>query len=112
MKPIYLLLLIGLVACGSANGDKAEAPNSMDSSVGYAMSEESSLKESPPTNTDIAGQVSPNLPDVVVPKLIRNADLRFQVENLEKSSEIIDQMVKLHGAYISTANMSSTNSEA
>ena len=63
-------------------------------------------------NSDISGAVSPNLPDVVVPKLIRTADVRFQVEDLEKSSEIIDQLVKQHGSYVSTANMSSTNTEA
>lgn len=114
MKPIYLLLLIGLASCGGSmrneGGDKSiDMP---PTNTNYVNSEAAKLDESEAINNDITGQVSPNLPDVVVPKLIRTADVRFQVEDLEKSSEIIDQLVKQHGSYISTANMSSTNTEA
>jgi hypothetical protein len=103
MKPIYVLaLMLSLAACGGREGEaKSEAmdiapPNNNN----YTTTESAKLEESEAIENDITGQVSPNLPDVVVPKLIRTADVRFQVEDLEKSSEIIDQLVKQHGSYI------------
>ncbi len=108
--------MLSLAACGGERKEEGMtmtesadmAPNTKD----YTMAESAKLEESEPMNNDVSTAVSPNLPDVVVPKLIRTADVRFQVEDLEKSSEIIDQLVKQHGSYISTANMSSTNTEA
>jgi hypothetical protein len=111
MKPIYaLVLMLSLTACGGERKEEAmtmtESTDMAPGNKEYVTTEASKLEESDAINNDLTGQVSPNLPDVVVPKLIRTA------EDLEKSSEIIDQLVKQHGSYVSTANMSSTNTEA
>jgi hypothetical protein len=114
MKPIYILFMaLCLNACGAASEKKendmileSESNNSAD----YAKAENAPAANA--NELEATEKISPDLPDVVVPKLIRTADLRFQVNNLEKSSEVIDRLVKENGAYISTANMSSTNNES
>lgn len=114
MKPIYFLLAFSLAACGAKNEEYTN-----ESGAAYTEAKSMDMvraDEAAPVGNAAAMeadmQSSPQLPDVVVPKLIRNADLRFQVESLEKSSEIIDQLTKQYSAYVSTANMSSTNSES
>lgn len=110
MKIHALLFLTALTACGAH-----EAKDEANSSADYAYAEKTMVAEEMPPSTEpteVDAKISGELPDVVVPKLIRTADVRFQVENLDKSTEAIDKIVKEKGAYISTSNLSSTNSEA
>ncbi|HLP12577.1 MAG TPA: DUF4349 domain-containing protein [Flavobacteriales bacterium] len=120
MKTVYVLLMaFCLGACGANKDENKESISQMpgeNDAADYAPVEETKKADisaaANVTEMDANAKISPNLPDVVVPKLIRTADLRFQVNDLEKSSEIIDRLVKENGAYVSTANMSSTNSES
>ncbi len=117
MKIIYFTLALVLAACGTAgynheknkptvNTSKMEA----DSNNGY----EKDYAEKTPSATEIENKLKSNLsiPDKVTPKLIRTADLRFQVNNLEKSTDEIENIVKKYSAYISNANMNASNSES
>ncbi|HYG52903.1 MAG TPA: DUF4349 domain-containing protein, partial [Flavobacteriales bacterium] len=114
-KSFYALFIaMCFVACGAGNEKKESEPaTAYDTGGGYT--EETANNEiAPPAKPeeDAAKQINPSLPDVVVPKLIRTADLRFQVNDLEKSSDAIERLAKENGAYISTANLSSTNAES
>jgi len=110
MKPIYLFFMLSLAACGARESkEEASYAKSIEPPTNSVATEES-MED---IRTDDANiNTSPALPDVVVPKLIRTADLRFQVKNLDKSSDVIDQLTKEFGAYISSANMSTANAEA
>lgn len=129
MKPIYFILLLGLVACGAeresdlGDGIKKEyttepSTMEMDTTVtaNYSMQEETESEEyvpvSPPQDINNGLPTSPDLPDIIVPKLIHTADIRFRVENLEKVSDMIDDAAKKYGGYVSTANLTSSNNES
>lgn len=107
MKPIAFLALITLVACGQAEL-KNESTDTTSAKMDIAYEENIG---NAPVNT-VNDKIDASLPDIEQPKLIRNADLRFQVKDLDQSSEAIDAIVKNFNAYISNANMRSTNTEA
>lgn len=106
----------GMVACGSKKeeGDYAKQSNR---SYDY-VSDEAPAEEYAPTANVSGNQqqkqdiASAPLPEVVSPKLIRTADLRFQVKDIQLSGENIEKLAVAYKAYVSNASLNSTNYES
>lgn len=114
MKSFYILLMVGLVACGSSelsesSNIKAEAGYAATDSTAPMSAYEEYSEEPAKKNVDASGVA---IPDAVTPKLIRTADLRFQVKDINLSGETIEKLAGVYKAYVSNASMNSTNYEA
>ena len=115
MKKSVICLFVLLCACGAGNRAEELKPEiTADGKADYATKSEEApaeeaLIENQVTNTSgTYTNTGTPLPEVE-PKLIRTGDLRFQVENLEKSTDRIEMMAKKHGAFISNSSMNSYN---
>lgn len=114
MKPVYIMAFMGLVACGANKSEGDKYPSAAVNQEDMASHADYVTTDGPPGENEkklTEGNVA--LPqEVITPKLIRTADMRFQVKDLELSSAAIEKKVTEHGAYVSNANMSSSNAEA
>jgi hypothetical protein len=99
----------------SANKNKEEASPPADITAGTATTIESEKKEGTYTmavqdkqsNANANPATSTTLPDIKsTPKqLIQTADIKFQVEDLTKSTTQIEELISKHGAFVSKSSM-------
>ena len=91
MKPSPFLLIIGLLACSceSKNGimEKTAAPSGES-----------------PVHVEQVNQVTDNLPRN---NIIKTADVKFQVNNVDESTATIQKIVSTQGAYLGSMNLES-----
>lgn len=106
----FALAVILLTGCNQSATDTANQPALLNytqadkSALAYSPSEESSQKTTGTTanNSDIIPQTGP--------QIIKNSDIRFQVQNLQKTHANITALLKQYQAYFDTDNQSANNS--
>lgn len=102
-KFILFLFILGLFSCQSASENYSGKEAMMDQSSSEAIEE---YEEQPPT------QRSPNEP--IAPaqrKIIKTADYRIQVENVDESTANAKEIVEANGGYITSMNQSNSTYE-
>ena len=105
MKNILLLLLLTAAnpACDSGNtmklGSATDAPQAEEAGSSAAAGEFMEPKQS---------AAEPEA-TITQPQIIRNADVRFQVEKLEVSAAAVKKTVAAHKGYVASANETRSN---
>ena len=115
-KLILSLLCFSLFACGNNSpadfGYKSSARESMPMAMGEPTSDWA--EETETASYDEYDQGGQGQSRVEVPaaqrKIIRTANFRMQVDNVEKSTATIEVLIKQKGGFISSVNMSSSGS--
>lgn len=105
MKNLYFILtLVFIMSCHSDRGENL----SMDhAGSAQAMSKEMAIEEME-YNEEQQSFNQNQASSIIARKIIKNADLRFQVQDLEVSTTRIQQIAETHNGYVS--NMSQNNS--
>ena len=105
MKNLFLLLLLTAAnpACDSGNtmklGSAADAPQAEEAGSSAAAGEFMEPKQS---------AAEPEA-TITQPQIIKNADIRFQVEKLESSAAAVKKTVAAHKGYVASANETRSN---
>lgn len=105
MKTIYILILLALVfGCHSSE-------NSSEGTLGITGNRGGITKaETPPEAEDALQDSEEGRPIVVQPdKIIKTADIMFEVTDYRKSKKRADSLVNIWGGYISDENERSSN---
>jgi hypothetical protein len=115
------LFLFAFVACNfsepshfvggdSASSDKAKAVTSEseeETTQAYAM-----VEQMPEFKANQVSNPTVDEAEKIPSQIIKNADVRFQVEELSKSMQAVQRMVKEAGGYISSSNTTRNNRES
>lgn len=123
-KAIAFSIVLLLAACGSGEMKKDIDAQSVENRSDYTKAEggyndevdmaevvseeyiEADGEEGEKTIDAVIGNETP-----IQPKLIKTADMRFRVKNVDRSTETIEEKAKRYGAFISNSSLHSSNSE-
>lgn len=107
MKNILLLLL--LTAANPSCDSKNAEPNASTTDATEIRAEEAGSSAAAGEFTAAKQQVAEPEATVTQPQIIRNADVRFQVEKLEVSAAAVKKTVVAYKGYMASANETRTN---